>query len=449
MSAIKGNGKSAFDVGALLEKAKKLGCSQAEVYEARSSSTPVSFENNKLKSVETAETAVVAMRVIKDGKLGMASSTRPGDTTVAEMAARAAEFGPAADFDFASAAPAAGDLETSDPAVRNWKPEEMASAGAGLVETLKGLEDGVLAGVDLGSQWGYQRLATSVGQDLSAEGTAAAIFAAAELVEPENMIAVHHFAASRRLDVDAKAVGQRIVWLFQNARHNVPMRGGSYPVIFSPSAATDLLSPFEACIDGKAVVKGESPWKDRIGEKLLADGFTLYDDPTLPWGLATTPFDDEGVPTRKRVIIEKGELRDFNLDLRSAKALGKKSTGNGFRGGAAAPPAPHPTNFVLEPGRTPVDELVKGIKEGLYVNRLMGAWTGNPYTGQVTGNIVTGFRVANGEIVGRVKDCMLSVNVFEAFRDHLLALSKEAEVASAHYRLPYILLDNVSVSTKG
>lgn len=449
MTAARGKGKTAFDVEALLDSAAKIGCSQAEIYEAGSSSTPVNYENNKLKSVETAETAVVAIRVIRNGKVGFATSTRPGDAKVAEMAARAAQFGPKAEFDVAPAAATKGDLKIYDKAVAGWALKDMLIAGSGLVEKIKALEDGVLAGVSVEKQVGYKRVATSAGQEVYAEATGAIAFAVAELVEPENMIAVYHFGASRRLDVDIEVLGDRIVWLYRHARHNVPLGGGSYPVVFAPTAGDDLIAPLVACLDGQAVVKGESPWKDRVGQKLFTDGFTLTDDPTLPWGLASAPFDDEGTPTRRRTVVDRGVLREFNLDLRSARALGKASTGNGFKAGPAATPAPRPTNLVLQPGLTPVDKLIAGVKEGLYIGRLMGAWAGNPYTGQISGNIVLGFKIENGEITGRVKDCMLSVNVFEAFKDHLLDLSREAEFTSARFRLPYMLLDKVSVSAKG
>ncbi|RJQ09261.1 MAG: TldD/PmbA family protein [Bacillota bacterium] len=448
MKSPAGKVQSTFDPEVLLEKASKLNCSQAEVYQTVAASTPVNYDNNRLKSMETAQTAVVAVRVIKDGRLGFATSTRPGDTEVVDMAARAAEFGPDADLDFAPGSPVRDDLEGYDEGAASWPQEEMLAAGGEMVETLAAMEDGVLASATVEKVIGSYRVTTSGGQDVSNRATGAVVFGGAELVEPDNMIHAFGFRASRRLDIDFRGLTDHIVWLYRNARRNVPMRGGSYQVIFSPMAGMDLISPMAACLDGKAVVKGESPWKDRVGDKLFSDEVALIDDPTLPWGIRTTPFDDEGVPTQKRALIENGVLKDFYLDLRTAKALGRASTGNGFRPNPQAMPAPRTSNLTLVPGAAPLSDLIAGIKEGLYVERLMGAWAGNPYAGQVSGNIHIGFRIENGEMTGRVKDCMLSVSVFDAFRDHLLALSREVEVSMAMYRLPYILLDKVSVSTK-
>lgn len=447
-SITRGRTAFAFDSGALLAKARKLGCDQAEVYETGVVTTPVNFENNHLKSVETAETAVVAVRVLKDGRVGFATSSRAGDEGVVDMAVRASEFGPEATFEFAAPSPVPEGLALYDETVADWPQEKMLAVGQEIVDHVRSLEDGVLGGAMVEKYIGYTRVATSSGQEVCADGTAYLALASAELVEPDNMIQVWRYSASRRLDLDVGAMKADLTRLYRHSRHNVPFRGGRYPVIFAPLAGADLISPMMACVDGMAVVKGESPWRERTGEKLFADHFSLYDDPSLPWGIRTTPFDDEGTPTTRRPVIEKGVLRGFLLDLRSGKALGQASTGNGYRQVPQSLPAPRASNVVAEPGATPLADLIGGIKEGVFVERLMGAWAGNPYAGQVSGNVHIGFKIENGEIVGRVKDCMVTVNVFEAFRDSLLALSRETQSAPPAAVLPYILLDAVSVSTK-
>jgi len=436
MTTSGGRRKTAFDAEALLGKAAKLGCQQAEVYVAQSLSAPVAFENNRLKSVTTVESEVVAVRVVKDGLLGSATSARPGDSEVVEMAVRAAGFGPAAEFDFAPRAMPRADLCVSDDAVASWPEERMITEGEKLIDTVRALGDGVLGSVDLEKSTSSTRVATSQGQDVRSTGTAVSVSAVALLVEPDNMLWAFHGDRSRRMDLDFAAIGERVSWLYGHGRGNVRQESGSFPVIFAPGAGIDLMARVEACLDGRSVTKGESPWRDKTGQRLLAESFTLHDDPARPWGAGTAPFDDEGVPTARRTLIRAGVLEEFNLDLRSAKVLGARSTGNGFRLAPQSQPAPCPSNLVLEPGTASVAELIAGMEKGLYVAGLQGAWAGSPFTGQVAGNIVLGFRIEAGEVVGRVKDCMLAVNVFEAFRDQLVALGREVE------------LDGVSVNAK-
>lgn len=440
--------KNGTDPGALIGRARSLGASQAEVYTLERVEAPVAFEANRLRRVSSTQTGAVAVRVVKDGRLGQATSTRPGDTEVVDMAVRAAELGPPADFDFAPVAPVRGDLQMFDPAVREWDVEAMVQAGRGLVEEVRGLADGLQVEVHLERTETVTRVVTSAGQDVSRRGTLAQLRYSLELVEPENMIHIFYFDRSRRLGLDLDLAVRRVTELFTHARRNVRAGTGSFRVLFAPPAVGDLVAPLVACLDGKAVVKGESPWRDKLGQRLFAEDFTVWDDPTVPWEPRTLPFDDEGVPTTRRPVIERGVLKGFLLDLRTARALGQAAQGNGFRRSPDSPPSPSPTNLVLEPGEKPAAELLSELSEGLYVVQLMGAWAGNPYAGQVSGNVLLGYLVRGGEIVGRVKDCMVSVNVFEAFGGALVARSRETEPSMGAERLPYLLVDKASVTTK-
>jgi PmbA protein len=448
MSVPEKDGHATFDPERLLKRATSLGAAQTEVFALDSCSSPVSFENSKLKSAVTTEAGGVAVRLVKDGRFGFATSTRPGDDAVVDMAARASEFGPVAGCDFAPKAQPDPTLAVYDPAVVGWSQERMLEAGEELVQTLKDLENGIMATVLMDRDVQRVRVVTSTGQDVSYEATWAACTGLVEMTEADNMIMVYDFLGARRLPESFRSIGERVTWLYRQARRNVPMRAGVYPVIFAPTAATALISPLAALLDGKAVLKGESPWKDKIGEQVFAENFTLYDDPTVPWGLRTTPIDDEGIPARRRAVIERGVLKGFLLDLRTARALGLASTGNGYRTTLQTMPSPRASNLVLEAGDRSLAEMMASVKEGLYVVDLMGAWAGNPYTGQVSGNIQTGFRIENGEITGRVKDCLVSVGIFESLRNGISALGRETAATMAGQVLPHILLGNVSVSAK-
>jgi len=102
----------------------------------------------------------------------------------------------------------------------------------------------------------------------------------------------------------------------------------------------------------------------------------------------------------------------------------------------------------MSPGDVSLKDMIADIKEGLVVSGLMGAWAGNPFSGEVSGNISYGLKVANGELVGRVKNCVFSLNSFGAFRDDLEAISSEREWFFTSL-LPHVLLKDVSISGQG
>lgn len=245
----------------------------------------------------------------------------------------------------------------------------------------------------------------------------------------------------------------RLVETYTVGRRHVPLRAGRHPVLLRPRAVLDLLRPVAAVVNGRAVEKGISPWKDRLGERVAAEHVTIWDDGTLPWAPGSAPFDDEGTPCQRRAIIERGVLRSFALDRQSAAALGQAPTENAARASLEAAPAPSIHNLVLEPGERSARALLQDMRQGVVIDALVGTFAGNPYGGAVSGTVQIGYKVEGGEIVGRVKDVMFAVNAFEVLQSGIAAISSEAEWESdwaiGPGKVPHVLLEGVYLATKG
>lgn len=245
-----------------------------------------------------------------------------------------------------------------------------------------------------------------------------------------------------------RSLRDRALTHFKQGRSNISLGSGKYPVLFAPSACAALLNPILTCLNGKAVEKGTSPFRGRLGEEAFASSFSLYDDPLRPYFPASAGFDAEGVPGAKTELISRGVLKSFLVDLDTAAALKLDPTGNGRRGGWSGPPSPGASTLVLEAGSVSSKALQNGIKEGLIVHHLMGAGQGNPYGGMINGNIMLGFVVRDGEIVGRVKNTMLAANVFELLRTQIMHVSSDTEEVWGGMVLPYLLADGVAITAK-
>jgi PmbA protein len=137
----------------------------------------------------------------------------------------------------------------------------------------------------------------------------------------------------------------------------------------------------------------------------------------------------------------------FYTDLATAVAIGAEPTGNGFRSGIQRLPSPGLSNLIMNTGGMPSKNIIQDCRRGILINMLMGAWAGNPYSGEVSGNIALGFLIENGEIAGRVKNAMISVNSFEIFNRQLVQLSSDAKWVDGGL-LPYAVFDDVYISTK-
>jgi PmbA protein len=137
----------------------------------------------------------------------------------------------------------------------------------------------------------------------------------------------------------------------------------------------------------------------------------------------------------------------FLYDLQTAALAGKKSTGNGSRSRGGLP-TPAPSAFTIAPGDTTFEEMVRDIKEGLVIEELMGASQGNILGGDFSGNVLLGYKVENGEIAGRVKDTMVSGNIYQVLKD-IAAIGSESRWVGGFLQTPPLYCPALSVASKG
>ncbi len=172
----------------------------------------------------------------------------------------------------------------------------------------------------------------------------------------------------------------------------------------------------------------------------------LWDDPTVAYCPESRPCDDEGIPSQRTPLIEQGTVANFLYDLQTAALAHTQSTGNGSRnrGGLLVP---SPSAFIIAPGSTTFDQMVNDIKEGLVIEQLMGAEQGNILGGDFSGNVLLGYKVESGKIVGRVKDTMVSGNVYQLL-NQIVAIGSEPKWVGGSLNTPPLYCPSLSVVSK-
>src|SRR5580693_2886074 len=143
------------------------------------------------------------------------------------------------------------------------------------------------------------------------------------------------------------------------------------PIVFDPMVANSILDHIFEGINGDSVYRGASFLAGKLGQKIAGDQVTVIDDGTMIGGFGTAPFDGEGIPTRRTVVIEKGVLKSYLLNTYTAKKLGLQTTGNASRG-LAGTPGIGPGNYFLQPGTKTPQEIISAIPDGLYVTEFLG-----------------------------------------------------------------------------
>lgn len=185
---------------------------------------------------------------------------------------------------------------------------------------------------------------------------------------------------------------------------------GAFPVIFDERVSSSLIGHLTQAINGVAITRGASWLKDALGEPILPAGLDLVEEPHRPRISGSRPFDAEGLPTARRLLVEAGVLRGWTLDLATGRQLGLASTANAVRG-AGSPPHPSAGNLRLTEGRLDRAALIAETGTGLLVTSLIGASI-NPTTGDYSRG-ASGFWFENGVIGRPVNECTIAGNLRE------------------------------------
>lgn len=216
------------------------------------------------------------------------------------------------------------------------------------------------------------------------------------------------------------------------------------PIIFDPEVARALVGTIFSVSNGAAFWRKSTYMADREGQLIASPLVTLVDDPLIPRAPGSKPFDGDGLPTRKNIVVDKGVLTTVLCDVYSARKLGRSSTGSAGRG-IGGNPGPTTTNLILQAGTQTPEELIKGVSRGLYVTQMMG-FGFNPVTGDFSRGAV-GFWIENGELTFPVSEITIAANFDDILKriDGLgNDLSMRSSTASPTIRVSHMMVAGTS-----
>jgi len=425
-------------VNRLIEKAMKKA-QGAQVALGQSESTNVSFENDKLKSARSSQSTGMSIKVIVDGKIGSSHTTDIDDVDgVVARALEAAEFGSPAHFRFPG--PQEGpEVKVYDDAVLPVTKEEMVRIGEEMMTLVKEYNPDILLSSGVSKNVSKGQFVNSAGIEFSTETTNFALGVNGQWIRGTDILWAGHGFGWKKREIDHVGIARKVIELFKMAENIAPIKSGDMPVIFTPEGVNVLLLALTLGFNGKNIFLGSSPLTGKLGEKIADETFSITDNPLLDYASGGGKYDGEGVPHRVTPLIEDGVLKYFLYDLDTAGRAGKETTGNGVGCG--------PTNLIIKEGDTPYEEMVKNTKEGLLVHDVLGLGQGNPISGEFSVNVQLGYKIENGEIIGRVKDVMLAGNTYEALKN-TAAIGDKAEWAGGSVLTPPIQIARLSVVAK-
>jgi PmbA protein len=407
-----------------LESARAAGAYQAEAAWSGGEAFETRVRGSEIDFVKQSRDQGLSVRVFVGGRGGLSSaSTRTSDLSrdvIARTAADAVSLARATVPDACAGLPDGGfaseipDLGLFEPRDRPFDPATRIAAARAMESAAHAVDPRIAdsEGSQAGSGWSEVVYGNSAGFLGSYASARHSIVAESLAKGDSGMQRDAWFSAARRWDAlePADAVGRHAAEraLRRLGARRVPTC--EVPVIFDPVTAPSLLRQLSGCASGYAIYRGASFLAGKLGLRVASPGVTIVDDARLPGGLGSRPFDGEGLPTRRNVLVDRGRLASYVLDTYSARKLGLRSTANALRGGGAST-----ANLWLEPGTRSPEEIIASTPRGLYVTELIGQGF-NPVTGDYSRG-AAGMWIENGELAFPVEEITIAANFAQMLRD--------------------------------
>lgn len=424
-------------------KQLKSQTEQYEVMQVINEETSVLYEANKLKTSKVAETSGTAVRVMSKGRLGFAATTDTSATDkLVSNALESASYGEEVPLHFPSLQPAK-DVQIFDPVINDLPIPRLVQIGKEMLDLVLTAEPDVQCNVSLKRSLQSARIRNQTGLDISFKRSPLELVVEIDRVQGDDVLIMFDVLGTTIWEDDYLSFVRKLVEKIKLANKILPTKGGNMPVLFSPFGSLALAIPLGMGLNGKNVYKGTSPLIGKVGEQIFDSKISLLDDGTIHGKVSSAPYDDEGVPHQRSMLVEKGQLKGFIYDLKTAAQFGVESTGNAVRS-LFNLPQPDQTNFILQPGDTPLKDIMSDIDEGILVEGLLGLGQGNVISGAFSNPLSLAFKIEKGEITGRVKNLSIAGNVYTLLKN-VSAVSREAEWVYGSFYAPYVLIPEMNV----
>ncbi len=441
----------------LFDRAAEAGYEASEAYYSTGEQFEVSVKGGEIIDYSVSSSIGLSFRALVDGKMGYASTQVLDDEAI--------------DLLIESVGGNARMIENDDeefifpgsenyPELDVYNPAIDEISAAEKIEMAKELEKKVLAldpavkqvqMVQVASMAGEKRIVNSKGLDISFRDNAIGCAAVAIAMQDAKVAVGMGYKFVRNpgeLNLDEiadRAVKDAVAGL--NAEQ---VESGSYAVVLRNDVMASMLGCFASVFSADMAQKGLSLLRGREGDEIAAPVITVVDDPLATEALASTPFDAEGVATKRREIIQAGKLTTLLHNLKTAKKQGVETTANASKRSYASPVDIAPTNFYIVPGEAAVEALYEQIGNGLLITDVEGLHSG---ANQISGDFslgARGYRIENGKLAGAVSQITVAGNFFQMLKD-ITAVANDLEFGfpgSSCIGAPSVLVSKLAVAGK-
>lgn len=408
----------------IFQKGRETGLNDMEVYYSEGSSLSLKVFQKDLDGYSLSESEGLSLRGVYKGKMGYSYTEKVDETSIDQLVKDAAENALIIDSEdeeyIFEGSKEYKKVDSFNQALSNVGEEQKINFVKSLEEEAFRL-DKRIASVEVciyGDGYGETIMSNTKGLFLRDKSNIAYTYIAVVAKDGEDIKTGmayrtgNDFNAFNAQDIAREAVDEALALL--GARS---VKSGDYNVIIRNSAAADLMEAFTGIFSAEAVQKNLSLLKGKLNEKIASDKFTLIDDPYMEGGLASKSFDGEGVACKYKKVVDKGVLKTYLYNLKTAKKDGVDTTGNASKGSYKSSIGISPSNFFVEKGERTLDEMVADIDKGILITELQGLHSGlNSVSGDFS-LATLGFLIQDGKISRPVEQITMAGNYFDMLKN--------------------------------
>lgn len=415
-------------IQALLDEAQKQGMENAEIYLRSSDSFRAMCVRGEITNYTVHDTRGLSLRGLYQGKMGYVATEAFDEDAVGQLAEAVKESALLTeDEDIQEIYPG----DAAYPKIDNYQPALDQVDEKRKLQLILDIEKKALAMDDRITALNYNMISTSSGEtrlvnrtpggkklDLRCRDNMAVCFVSAAAKDGERVATGSGFRVTRNFDeIDAEQIAREAVEEALFMLKAAPVPSGTYRAIIDAKCMPDLLTAFAGVFSAESAQKGLSLLAGKEGEKIASEAVTLLDDPLLPGGLGSRPFDDEGVACEKTAVIENGRLMTLLHNLKTARKAGVRTTGNAARSGYAGNVGISPTNFFFAPGEKSKEALIREMGSGLVITDVSGLHAGaNAISGDFS-LIAQGYTVKDGKKDQPVEQITVAGNFYQLLKN--------------------------------
>lgn len=402
-------------VQTVMEQAAAAGA-DAEAYLTVGKETDIEINQGEVAKFSFAGSKGLGVRVIREGRMGYAYTSDFTADSVRRCAEYALALAEAADADEFRRLPdpqpvAEEELDNYDPQMATTPAEEKVAFAKELEKAALAADERVVMALNTRYLDNVSDvfLATSKGFAGSyKKSIAGGIVMAMAADEQERAMALGVEVSNSIRKLDATKIGREAGQQAAKLLGGKPALTQEATIVYAPFPANAVIGALAQALTAEAMQKNRSFLQGKMGQDVASDTVTLLDNGRLPGGLATRPFDDEGVPTGATRLIDEGVLQAVLYDTYTAGKDGVSSSGNAMRFSHRQPPQLMPSNFYLQPGNATPEEVIAGVKQGLYVVNTMNTHSINPVSGDYSVS-AQGFWIEDGKLTHPVNEVTIAI----------------------------------------